>query len=129
MCDAIRSGPSNTDAFGTNQLRQRKCEQSVGTGRCQDTQNRLYDFCGIVLNDISLTDCQRSAERLSQAVGVTYDRDNQKCYAYWNNGATKAQLRAACPKADSTLDSRAGSGVPDKGDGTPDNTCYKCVAL
>ena len=96
-------GTGNTDAFGTKQPRQHSCEEAVGTGRCWDTQDRLYDFCGVVLTDINLRDCQRSAERLTQVVGVTHDSATRKCYANWQNGATKAQLQAACPKADSTL--------------------------
>jgi hypothetical protein len=94
-----------------------------------DSQNRLYDFCGIVLTKISLKDCQRSAERLAQVVGVTYDSATQKCYAYLQNGSTKAQLTAACPDADSTLSTRDGTGAPVRGDGIEGNTCYKCTRL
>jgi hypothetical protein len=128
LCDG-RFSPANTDAFGTNQPAQYRCEQSVGTGRCMDSQNRLYDFCGIVLTEITLRDCQRSAERLAQVVGVTYDSATQKCYAYIQNGSTKAQLVAACPDADSTLSTRDGTGAPVKGDGIAGNTCYKCTRL
>lgn len=129
ICNGQFGPRGDTDAFGTNNPALKRCETSVGTGRCLDSQDRLYDFCGIVLNDITLSDCQKSSGRLAQVVGLTYDASTKKCYAYWTNGSTKAQLMAACPDADSTLDSRAGTGIPVKGDGTADNTCYKCTAL